>query len=253
MAKPTASVDNFDLYRPPAQVCFTKELLQSLFCLPLKEAAMATRVSVTTFKRMCRKHGVKAWPFRFQAALTRARSPISPTHLPSVVSSIKEANPVIMITSTVSAQVPHSDVQTQAHKIQAHICLDMANMMSVDSELEHSRAFSIPPTTEGRDAPASPANDGFEIVQHQDSSRKQTMQIAFEAFDELLPTLSSAADGFGSSLAHPLCTVESGSAELFPSHHFDLSESTLPLSCNSRTSSALAELIRDVIAVEYYL
>jgi len=42
----------------------TKEVLESHFHLPMAEVAKKFQVCLTYFKKVCRSHGVKSWPYR---------------------------------------------------------------------------------------------------------------------------------------------------------------------------------------------
>lgn len=197
IVKPLGSLDNVDLFRPQVQVCFTFELLQSLFCLPLKDAARKTRVSVTTLKRICRKLGVRAWPFRYQEALSSTHPP-SPPHLSPAGSSSSIISPSVCIEDVPVSLPPNlpsrSHLQAQA-QAQAQAFLPPVDVASVDSELEHLGAFSIPQTLHRRDESALLADADFENFLSQ--AQKQTMEDPFAAMDQLLPRLSSCEDGFG--------------------------------------------------------
>eukprot|EP00287_Rhodomonas_sp_CCMP768_P008205 CAMPEP_0196742110 /NCGR_PEP_ID=MMETSP1091-20130531/44620_1 /TAXON_ID=302021 /ORGANISM="Rhodomonas sp., Strain CCMP768" /LENGTH=236 /DNA_ID=CAMNT_0042088057 /DNA_START=52 /DNA_END=758 /DNA_ORIENTATION=+ len=55
--------------RAKKQIKITLDILQSLFGMPLKEAASVAGISISAFKRVCRHLGVRAWPYRFQDTL----------------------------------------------------------------------------------------------------------------------------------------------------------------------------------------
>jgi len=54
----------------------TKEVLESHFHLPMADVAKKFHVCLTYFKKVCRSHGVKRWPYRKLKSLQHKSSPI---------------------------------------------------------------------------------------------------------------------------------------------------------------------------------
>ncbi|CAM9623360.1 unnamed protein product, partial [Choristocarpus tenellus] len=48
------------------------DVMRPYFNYPLRQAANAMNISVTTLKRLCRRHGVKRWPHRQISGINRA-------------------------------------------------------------------------------------------------------------------------------------------------------------------------------------
>jgi hypothetical protein len=59
---------------PPPYVLVSMSSLESLYNLPLGEAAREIGLCATTFKKACRKLGINKWPFQRRAALSCAGS-----------------------------------------------------------------------------------------------------------------------------------------------------------------------------------
>jgi hypothetical protein len=59
---------------PPPYVLVSKSRLESLYNLPLSEAAREIGLCATTFKKACRKLGINKWPFERRAASSCAWS-----------------------------------------------------------------------------------------------------------------------------------------------------------------------------------
>jgi len=59
--------------RPPAKV--DVEDLKALFDRPQPEAARVLKISLTTLKQVCRRHGLHRWPYRRACKPSRARNP----------------------------------------------------------------------------------------------------------------------------------------------------------------------------------
>ncbi|CAM9642952.1 unnamed protein product [Pylaiella littoralis] len=56
------------------------ELMRQYFNYPLRSAAEAMHISVTTLKRLCRRHGVKRWPHRQISGINRALVDLESQH-----------------------------------------------------------------------------------------------------------------------------------------------------------------------------
>jgi len=64
--KEEASPEGLEIESDASPVVITREVLSSLFSLPLSAAADRLRISVTSLKKICRSFGVRLWPYRFQ-------------------------------------------------------------------------------------------------------------------------------------------------------------------------------------------
>ncbi|CBJ30079.1 Putative NIN-like transcription factor [Ectocarpus siliculosus] len=56
------------------------ELMREYFNYPLRVSAEAMHISVTTLKRLCRRHGVKRWPHRQISGLNRTLGDLEAQH-----------------------------------------------------------------------------------------------------------------------------------------------------------------------------
>lgn len=57
----------------------TKQVLEDHYHLPMAEVAKKMGVCLTYFKKVCRRHGVKRWPFR-QVTKHHTRAHVWHTH-----------------------------------------------------------------------------------------------------------------------------------------------------------------------------
>jgi len=75
--------------RPPAKVAM--EDLKALFDRPQPEAAKALKISLTTLKQVCRRHGLHRWPYRRVCKPTRARNVVAqPVVVPALTPDLAQ-------------------------------------------------------------------------------------------------------------------------------------------------------------------